>query len=305
MERLARRLVSAADGLIDSREWVAAVRDAWSSAPAGLRSRLAEFRSDSGRDGVLLLRNLPVDAANLPDTPNEKDSVLREATVSAATLMLVSHGLGSPVAFRAEKSGALVQNVVPVPGKEELQANSGSVRLTFHTENAFHEHRPDFVMLLCVRPDHDEIAELCTVSAHRVVARLPVSARETLATTSFVTQAPPSFGSAGGGSGRHAILSGDRDRPTMRVDEAATEPVTAAGAKAMTELSAAFEDCYRAIRLRSGDLAVVDNRAVVHGRSAFTPRYDGRDRWLQRMFVLTDLRCSREYRKDDGYILDA
>ena len=48
---------------------------------------------------------------------------------------------------------------------------------------------------------------------------------------------------------------------------------------------------------------MVDNRVTVHGRTAFRPRYDGRDRWLQRTFVAADLRRSREYRPGDGYVL--
>ena len=34
---------------------------------------------------------------------------------------------------------------------------------------------------------------------------------------------------------------------------------------------------------------VVDNNTAVHGRTPFTPRFDGTDRWLQRTFVVADL----------------
>jgi L-asparagine oxygenase len=34
---------------------------------------------------------------------------------------------------------------------------------------------------------------------------------------------------------------------------------------------------------------VIDNTAAVHGRSPFSPRYDGTDRWLQRAFVVANL----------------
>ena len=39
----------------------------------------------------------------------------------------------------------------------------------------------------------------------------------------------------------------------------------------------------------AGDLLVIDNALVVHGRSPFPARYDGTDRWLQRAFVVADL----------------
>ncbi len=41
--------------------------------------------------------------------------------------------------------------------------------------------------------------------------------------------------------------------------------------------------------LEAGDLLVVDNAVAVHGRSPFTARFDGLDRWLQRTFVVGDL----------------
>jgi L-asparagine oxygenase len=44
--------------------------------------------------------------------------------------------------------------------------------------------------------------------------------------------------------------------------------------------------------LEPGDLLVVDNAVAVHGRSPFTPRFDGTDRWLQRTMVVSDLRPS-------------
>ncbi|WP_020657373.1 TauD/TfdA family dioxygenase [Amycolatopsis benzoatilytica] len=303
-ERLARTLLPLYGGKVDSPAWVAATRQAWEDSPIGLRRSLREFRRHSGEGGALLVRNLPVDVENLPDTPVEDGSVLREATVSAAVLMLIAHGLGDPAAFRPEKTGALVQNVVPVPGKEKFQGNAGSVRLTFHTENAFHAHRPDFVMLLCVRPDHERIAELRTVCSRQVLPKLSESALATLRSPQFVTEAPPSFGEGAGRAEPHPVLPGNLDDPDLRIDEAATRPVTGEAAEAMAELSGLFEASFSRIRLRAGDLAIVDNRVTVHGRSAFTPRYDGRDRWLQRTHVLADFRRSRDFRTNDGYVLE-
>ncbi|HWH01584.1 MAG TPA: TauD/TfdA family dioxygenase, partial [Pilimelia sp.] len=156
--QVARRLCTVAGGRVDSAEFVAAARDAWEDLPAGLRRSLRRFRRDSGHHGVLLLRNLPVGADTLGDTPMVAGSVQREATVAAALLLSVAAGLGDPAAFQPEKSGALVQDVVPVPGQEHVQGNVGSTQLSFHSENAFHQHRPDYVMLLCLRADRDGVA---------------------------------------------------------------------------------------------------------------------------------------------------
>jgi L-asparagine oxygenase len=295
---IARQL---ADGsFVDRREFVTAVRRAWEDTPSGVRVAIRDFRRHSGRDGRLVLSGLPL--GEVPDTPMVAGSVQRTATVAAATLLLVAHGLGDPGSFLAEKSGALVQDVVPVPGQEHVQGNAGSVELTFHIENAFHPHRPDHVLLLCLRPDHDEVAQLRTACVRRLLPHLPHDVREALHRPEFVTSAPPSFGGTGAGA-VHAILTGDHDDPDLRYDQAATRATTGAGEAALAVLNDLIRAHGDGVRLRRGDLAIVDNRVTMHGRSSFTPRYDGRDRWLQRTFTFADLRRSRDHRPGDGGVL--
>ncbi|MCX4639677.1 clavaminate synthase family protein [Streptomyces platensis] len=303
-EQAARGVMASGAALVDSAGWVDAARTGWSELPLGLRRPLHEFRRDSGRSGVLLLRGLPVDEAALPDTPSGAGSVQRAGSVSAAMLTMVACGLGDPAAFRPEKTGALVQDVVPVPGKEEFQGNAGSVLLTFHNENAFHPHRPDFVMLLCLRADHEKVAALRTAGIRAAMPLLSEETRAALAAPEFVTAPPPSFGGSDGGTAPHPVIFGAPEDPDLRIDFAATEPVTDRARRAMDELGDAFERTGQSTVLAPGDLAIVDNRVTTHGRSAFQPRYDGRDRWLQRTFVLTDLRRSRGSRSGDGYVLD-
>jgi hypothetical protein len=37
--------------------------------------------------------------------------------------------------------------------------------------------------------------------------------------------------------------------------------------------------------LKTGDLLLINNHKAVHGRKPFKARYDGTDRWLQRLLV--------------------
>jgi L-asparagine oxygenase len=295
-------MLATAPRRIDAPGWVAAARECWHRLPVEPRLAISRFRRDSGPDGAQLLRGLPVREEDLPDTPTVPESVQRDATQPAALLVMTACGLGEPVAFRAEKHGALVQDVVPVPGAESVQGNSGSVLLTFHTENAFHQHRPDYVLLLCLRADHERVAGLRLASIRRALPLMSPADREVLFRDEFVTVPPPSFGRADSAVS-HPVLSGDPDDPDLRIDFAATTPRTGRAEQAMIELGRAFETVARTVRLLPGDLAIVDNRVVVHGRTAFQPNYDGRDRWLQRSFALADLRRSRLYRPDDGNVL--
>ncbi|SDY48311.1 L-asparagine oxygenase [Amycolatopsis xylanica] len=297
-EQVTRALSS---GEVDDPGWVAQARSGWDLLPLALRRSLREFRRHSGPRGALLVRGVPIGEPGV--TPSVLGSVERSATVSAASLVLVACGLGDPAAFKAEKSGALVQNVVPVPGQEEMQGNSGSVLLSFHNENAFHEHRPDFVMLLCLRADPDRVAGLRTACIREVLPLLSTETREALFHEEFVTEPPPSFGGSDGATAPHAVLFGAEDDPDMRVDLAATTPLTPRAAAALAELGEAFASGASVTKLEPGDLAIVDNRVTVHGRTAFRPRYDGTDRWLQRTFVAADVRRSRDHRPGDGYVL--
>lgn len=299
---LAGGLLTAAAGRVDSAEWLREVRGASARLPHELLDAIREFRHDPGPEGVLLIRGLPV-AADLPPTPTVPGSVQRTATLGAAAMTAVMLQLGEVIAYRDEKSGALVQDVVPVPGQERLQSNAGSVRLQMHSENAFHRNRPDYVGLLCVREDPTGDARLCVASVRRALPLLSPEARRVLGEERFLTEAPPSFGGADGAP-VHAVLRGAPEDPDVLVDFASTRPLDEEAGRAMEELRGAFERTTHALALAAGDLAVVDNRIAVHGRTSFTPRYDGTDRWLHRVYAVADHRRSRVDREAGGSVLN-
>ncbi|PBC83959.1 MULTISPECIES: TauD/TfdA family dioxygenase [unclassified Streptomyces] len=301
---LAGELGRVASGVVDSAEWLAAARDVSVRLPRRLRSAAREFRHHAGPDGVLLVRNLPV-PEGLPATPTRPGSVQRTASPAAAAMAAVMLQLGEVIAYRSEKSGALVQDVVPVPGRERQQSNAGSVRLQLHTENAFHHHRPDYVGLLCVREDPTGDARLCTASIRRALPMLSRDARQVLSEQRFMTEPPPSFGGSGSVPPPvHSILRGAPEDPDVLVDFASTHPLDDGARRAMEELRTAFGRATHALALSVGDLAVVDNRLTVHGRTSFAPRYDGTDRWLHRVYAVADHRRSRAGRPGGGSVLD-
>ncbi|MBY8849367.1 TauD/TfdA family dioxygenase [Saccharothrix longispora] len=297
----ADRLTGTPPRKVDEPAWVDECRTASTTLPQRLRARLAEFRRDPGPNGALLVRNLP-GAAERP-TPNEAGSVERDATPGAAVIGMVSMQLGEVIAYRNEKSGALVQNVVPVPGRETQQSNAGSTRLEMHVENAFHPRRPDYVGLLCVRADHERVAGLQVGCIRRAVHELPEDVRAVLAEPRFTTQAPPSFGRPDDAAPAHAVLTGEPTDPDVQVDFHATHGHDADAKNALEVLRDAVETVVETLVLVPGDLAIVDNRVTLHGRTLFTPRYDGNDRWLYRTFVHLDHRRSRPLRDLHGHVL--
>lgn len=289
--------------LVDTDTWISACRAMSCGIPLRICERLREFRRDPGPDGVVLIRNLPVGAEDLPPTPMVAGSVERRATIGASVIGLMSLELGELVAFRNEKAGALVQNVVPVPGQEKQQSNEGSTPLEMHIENAFHPNRPDYVALLCVRSDPGRQAVLQLASVRRAAASLSRHTRTVLSEVRFVTEPPPSFGSTAGGT-PHAVLTGDFDDPDVTIDFNSSRALDAEAAEAVSALRESIESAARPIQFEPGDLAFIDNRITLHGRSYFEPRYDGSDRWLHRTFILLDYRRSRARRRAGGHVID-
>ncbi|MEE1827983.1 TauD/TfdA family dioxygenase [Streptomyces sp. BE20] len=302
LESLAQQLARTGPGLVDDPGWQATAREESCRLPGRLSRAVRAFRHDAGDAGTLTISNLPMPAEPLPPTPTVPDSVERRTTVPAALAVLLGSELGTVIAYRDEKFGALVQNVVPVPALAGSQSNGGSVQLEFHTENAFHPHRPDYVGLLCLRPAHEDQVGTQVASIRRALPLLDEEALTVLREARFMTEAPPSF-HAVGLSSPHPVLGGAPEDPDICVDFHATRALDERAEKSLAQLREALVEVRSDVVLRPGDMIFVDNRLVVHGRVAFSPRYDGNDRWLHRVFVHLDHRRSRRHRPDNGAVL--
>lgn len=301
LEALVERLAGSTPSLVDDADWLARALRVSCRIPSRLVEAIRSYRHDAGVDGTLTVANLPVASDSLPDTPTMPDSVERLATGPATIAVLLGQQLGEIVAYRDEKHGALVQNVVPVPALAASQSNGGSVPLEFHTENAFHPNRPDYVGLLCLRPAHQDRVGTRVAAIRRAYPLLDDADRTVLREPRFTTAAPPSFRSADH-CDQHPVLSGGDD-PDIRVDFHATSALDDRAAAALSRLRVALAEVSTDLVLRPGEMVFLDNRLVVHGRSAFTPRYDGTDRWLHRVFVHLDNRRNRPRRIGGGSVL--
>jgi L-asparagine oxygenase len=294
---------SSSPDVVDSAEFAEKARMSALSLPLSLRQSLVALARHSGSAGAMVVPGLPVRPQSLPATPTVPDSVQREATEEACILILIASVLGEVMSFEAEKEGHVVQDVVPILGKEDYQGNMGSATLSVHTEYPFYAHRPDFVVLLCLRSDHDGVAALRVSCIREVLSLLHPDDREALSRKDFESSPPPLFGYPETYALRHAVLSGAPDDPDLRVDTASVRPLNETAGGALKRLETLLLHHARTFRLRPGDLAIVDNRVAAHGRTGFRARFDGTDRWLQRAFVTIDLRPSRPHRRLDGQML--
>ncbi len=256
--------------------------------PCSVRASLAEFARRPHRSGALLLTDVPV--GTLPSTPLSPTAPCEKCRTSELSLLTVARRLGEPVGYLPEHGGSLIQNIVPVRTSTTRQVSTSSnVELLFHTEAAFHPHRPHYLLLLCLRGDPAASTTLASIAD--VLPHLSAATRRTLFQPRFRTAVDESYlaGRANVLGPPTAVLSGDPDRPTMVFDADLMVGIDDDAAESLRTLAAAIEAFHTSVTLTAGDLLVIDNSVAVHGRSPFAARFDGTDRWLQRTFVVDEL----------------
>jgi L-asparagine oxygenase len=288
---------------LDRPSTMRAVRAATGQLPHRIAQSLTDFRCNGNEYGSVVFKHLPLDHQLVATPEHGSLHTWQQAGVSTMVQLLMMTGLGDVIAYADEKDGALVQDVVPLPGHEQRQENSGSAFFGMHTENSFHPYKPDHLGLLCLRADHDRVAYTLTASVRRALPLLSGVCVAVLRQPLYRIRYASSFGADGP---RYCpalpVLTGSVRQPNLCVDFHLMEGLSEEAAWALGQLRAAMTSVLAGTVLEAGDLVIVDNRAAVHARTRFTPRYDGSDRWLRRCFAVTDFSRSRSARVPGSHI---
>ncbi|MGW7413553.1 TauD/TfdA family dioxygenase [Streptomyces sp. NPDC054863] len=269
----------------------------FSQLPTSTLQLILDFGRHSDTPGVGHVRNLPVDAL-LPDTPRDGGPSRDKATFTAEGVLLGLSGLiGEPVGFATEKNGRLVHDVIPVAGGATTQTNQGSsVFLNFHNDivhdatGRYDLASPDFLVLSCLRADHDGVAGTYYADARDICRAVDERTLRTLRSPLFRMNAPGSYvrDVAGGAetlSDPVPMISGPEAFPEAVAAANGVHPLTDEARDALDRLQVACREVAHEVFLRPGEALLINNRKGLHARSSFTARYDGRDRWLQRTYV--------------------
>lgn len=218
------------------------------------------------------------------------DLVRQDSKASSAALLLCIAGLiGSPFRTMGHRTDALIHDIYPVRQDATKQLGSGSVELTWHTEDAHAERNPDFIGLLCMRGD----PRAKTLIARVRPEELDDGVTSALARPDFLIAADESFDATVTGRPVKPIpvLKGPADKPTVRFDPLFTECLTRQAEDALQRLREHLDRGAIEVTLEAGNFLLIDNRCAVHARSAFEPKFDGSDRWVRRITIA--------YRKPD------
>ncbi|PRY13451.1 TfdA family taurine catabolism dioxygenase TauD [Kineococcus rhizosphaerae] len=273
--------------------------------PQGLAETLWAFEERGSDSGVLVLRGL--DVGDLPPTPPDNTGGVGGRTLLARQQAVVSHALGHMVGYAAEGHGHLLQDMVPNAKLAATQQSQGSrVELEAHTEQCFSALRPDYVVLGCLRGDAD-----AATYAFRALDLLghvdPTEVMELFRPlwTTLVDESFADFLDTREVRGPFSILSGEIDDPTMLIDQDLMHGITKRAQALLERVLEIYVAHRHAVVLQPGDVLLLDNLRAMHGRSPFTPRFDGTDRFISRGFVVRDLRRSRFARPGGGRVVQA
>jgi hypothetical protein len=254
-------------------------------------------------DGLYVLRGLRADDGGVGPSPASWAVAGDSAAEWDVLLLLLAAVMGHPIAWQGQQGGRFVHNIVPSPGHEQEQTGASStVLLSPHTEDAFHPGRAHLLLLACMR-NHDAVA---TTAAGIRKVRLDPDDMALLSRPVLPILPDDAYTEARSFKGeppKVPVLWQTENGPTLRYDPAYT-PLDEAPADyraAYDRLTAELERVSVAVALEPGDVLVVDNDLVVHGRVPFRARYDGTDRWLKRASVRVPGRRTRPLAEADEH----
>ncbi|WP_232852413.1 TauD/TfdA family dioxygenase [Nocardia acididurans] len=253
------------------------------------------MRPPAGDTGVTIIGSIPLRDDELGRTPIDWQQAAawaghperRCASYELDIVMLLlARCAGEPFGWQGQQAGRLVNNILPTPGKEHEQSGASSTTLLApHTEDAFHPQRANLLMLGCLR--NPDLVGTTVSSVRRV--ELDAAQRDQLSRpllpilpdvsygTDFPDAETPPIPTLSEVDGQHIFRFDPAYTP---LDDADLDYRTA-----YARLTSELERVCIAAALEPGEVLLVDNDVVVHGRVPFSPRYDGTDRWLKRVNI--------------------
>lgn len=262
------------------------------------------------------IKGLPIHDELLMQTPASwREGRSEEAYLCEFMHYLIAVHIGQPFCWKTQQNGRTVNDILPVKGFEHEQlAIASKSNLMWHVEDAFHDARGEFLSLMCLR-NQDKVPTL--ISAPNM-KKLSSSSIEELMKPQYFVRADDAhdqntnLNEIGGDDTimgafeyarslrKVAILFGSPQYPYMRLDMdtfGRESFVSDEAEAAYRELCDLVETSAAAIVCEPGDILIVNNFLTVHGRPPFQPRYDGKDRWLQRLLINSDFRKAAAYRE--------
>jgi L-asparagine oxygenase len=277
--------------------------------PKRIREVLMYFKFNPSTTGVLVIKGIILDKSEIPLTPLTNSEKIGEKTILSKIQALLLSLIGEMIAYEAEGYGRLFQDIVPVESSKGTQTSLGSTELEIHTEQAFSKLKPDILCLACLKGDLNAFTHILPVNA--ILSNITFEEHCTLRQPLWKTGVDLSFKLNdvefvdGDVRGPLSIIHGSVLSPELIFDQDLMTGTT----KESDQLIKRIIDIYYKRRISynlvHGDIMFIDNNRAVHGRSAFSPKYDRNDRFIIRSFATYDYSKSAYARKNNSRMIAA
>jgi len=232
---------------------------------------------------MFLYKNIPTGI--IPETPNTNTLNIGSKTELAKHQEEIVKRYAPLVSYKEECNGSMFQDIVPIKSLSSLQTSTSSeTPLEIHTEQAFSDERPTFLSLACLRGDPNAVTYILTLE--EILKHLTDEEVSLLKKPMWMCGVDLSFvlgGEEDSLRGPMSVLSEDASEIVFDQDlMVGLEPDAKHMIRRIIEI---WDEHKTGVTLESGDVLVIDNRIALHGRSKFSPRYDGTDRFLIRCFA--------------------
>jgi hypothetical protein len=243
---------------------------------------------------------------DIPPTPNNQKALIKNDQSSEKLILQATALLGDPIGYVQE--GNIINNFFPLESFSNApSSNSYDTELDLHTENVFHTVSPDYILLLCLREDPNAsaityISPIDQVAGSLLKDDIIFFKQEKF---NFLSDYSHTDKNCRIDIGKHqTVLYGPDDNLLFRFDPYF---MVAHNESAHEKLKVLREIAWKMaipIKLKRGDLLIIDNRKAAHARGPFKANFDGNDRWIQRTFSVNNHRFYSEKFKDNSRIFE-
>jgi hypothetical protein len=281
---------------LDTKLWLGNVLKY--NLPKSTLESIVDFKKNDHKC-ALIIRGLPIDN-DLCATPY-KGYLEASVTPLASACHIDIYQLANiePVSYKTENNGFLFRHVVPsLTGRNEKSSHGSTHTFGHHVDNpdlpltsevvTEKSGCPEFLSLMALRSDLSVRSNFLLID--ELLARLSKGVIAELTKPQFTISRPDSFGQTV--STVLPLLTYDSNNVAYcRYDKENTTPRTekAAAALVMLEAQLAEKTLQNHIVYQPGDLLIIKNQRTLHSREGFSPRDDGADRWLTRLFGMHSL----------------
>ncbi|KAG6551538.1 hypothetical protein Mapa_006961 [Marchantia paleacea] len=271
--------------------------------PPDLVRRLNKFNNDSSQPSALVIRGLPIDE-DLPPTTIQGSRLKVGKYMSETWLVGICRIIGQPFNLRvgklqslnAEGIGMIFKDIIPHPSEEQkVSQNGSSAFLDLHCDyfQCVQECWIHTLAFIGLRGDPQKVGRTLLADFREIYKRASAADIEILRKQPVTWR----FGPRPEDWFTQLVIVGSEENPQIFLfdemvisfqdakDFVTGDPEVVAAYRRLKALGRDLAVEHGGVRLEFGNVLLLNQRRVAHGRNSFQAKYDGNDRWLQKLYV--------------------